>query len=91
MSETTAIMKIIQCECGYVIRGRDDDELVARAMHHMAENHPDMAGRVSRDDLLAMANVGVVTREDVLRRKEEEEEAFPSRVRSRLGRLFSRR
>jgi len=47
--------KLINCECGYVVRGEDDDELVANAEEHMMSDHPEMVGKVTRDDLLAMA------------------------------------
>jgi predicted small metal-binding protein len=47
--------KIITCECGYIVRGESDDELVANCEAHMRENHPDMVGKVSRDEILAMA------------------------------------
>ena len=46
---------VINCECGYVSRGETEDELVQEANRHMAEVHPDIAGKVSREDLLAMA------------------------------------
>jgi predicted small metal-binding protein len=46
---------VINCDCGYVSRGETEDELVEEANRHMEEVHPGMAGKVSRDDLLAMA------------------------------------
>ena len=46
---------VISCDCGYVSRGDTADELVEEANRHIEEVHPDMAGTVSRDDLLAMA------------------------------------
>lgn len=46
---------MINCDCGFVSRGETEDELVAEANRHIDEVHPDLAGRVSRDDLLAMA------------------------------------
>ena len=46
---------VISCDCGYVSRGETEDELVDAANRHMEEVHPGMAGKVSRDDLLAMA------------------------------------
>src|SRR5919108_2270747 len=46
---------LINCDCGYVSRGETEDELVDEANQHIDEVHPDMAGKVSRDDLLAMA------------------------------------
>lgn len=46
---------LINCDCGYVSRGETEDELVDEANQHIDEVHPDMGGKVSRDDLLAMA------------------------------------
>ena len=48
-------MKQIPCVCGYVVKGEDDDELLQNAQEHMREDHPDLAGKVSRADLLAQA------------------------------------
>ena len=47
--------KVINCEDGVVITGATDDELVANAKAHIAEAHPDLHGKLSRDDILAMA------------------------------------
>ena len=47
--------KVINCEDGVTITGRDDDELVANARTHIADAHPDLVGKLSRDDLLKMA------------------------------------
>ena len=47
--------KLINCECGQVVRGESDDELVANAQAHIERDHPELVGRVSRDDLLGMA------------------------------------
>jgi predicted small metal-binding protein len=48
-------VKQIACVCGYVVRGKDDDELWQAAQAHMREDHPELAGKVSRADLLAQA------------------------------------
>jgi hypothetical protein len=48
-------MKRITCVCGQVLEGKDDDELWAKAQAHLAEVHPDLAGKVSREDVLARA------------------------------------
>jgi predicted small metal-binding protein len=48
-------VKQIPCVCGHVVRGEDDDELWKNAQEHMREDHPDLAGKVSREDLLAQA------------------------------------
>jgi hypothetical protein len=45
----------IDCVCGRVVEGVDDDELWERAQAHLAEDHPDLVGKVSRDDILAQA------------------------------------
>ena len=47
--------KVINCDCGYTVRGEDDDELLANAEAHVQADHPDMVGQVSREQLLAMA------------------------------------
>ena len=47
--------KTITCECGYVVRGEDDDDLVRNAEDHVTRDHPEMAGTVTRDEFLAMA------------------------------------
>ncbi|MGH2947411.1 MAG: DUF1059 domain-containing protein [Solirubrobacteraceae bacterium] len=46
---------VIKCECGYVVRGGSEDELVERAQRHVDESHPELRGRISREDFLAMA------------------------------------
>ncbi len=46
---------VIKCECGFVVRGEDDDELVRNAEEHVTREHPEMVGTISRDEFLAMA------------------------------------
>jgi hypothetical protein len=48
-------IKRITCVCGKVIEGKDDDELWAKAQAHVAADHPDLVGKVSREDVLARA------------------------------------
>ena len=48
--------KAFLCEKdGVVIRGKDDEELVANAEQHIATAHPDLVGKVPREDILAGA------------------------------------
>ena len=47
--------RVINCECGFVVHGETDDDLVSNAEEHIAADHPEMVGKVSRDDLLGMA------------------------------------
>lgn len=47
--------KVINCSDGVVIRGADDEELLANAERHIRDEHPDLVGKVSREQLLAQA------------------------------------
>ena len=44
--------KVINCPCGYIVKGTTDDELVARAQQHAKEVHQ---MDLSREQALAMA------------------------------------
>jgi predicted small metal-binding protein len=46
------VAKIMQCDCGHVVRGETDDELVANVQEHARKVH-DM--EVTREQVLAMA------------------------------------
>jgi hypothetical protein len=45
----------IDCECGEVVRAATADELVAAAEAHVVASHPDLVGKLSREDILGMA------------------------------------
>ena len=47
--------KMINCECGQVVRGETDDELVEAATAHVNRDHPELVGKLSREDILGMA------------------------------------
>jgi hypothetical protein len=47
--------KLINCECGEVVRGETDEELVRAVEAHVDRDHPDLIGKLSTDDVLAMA------------------------------------
>ncbi len=53
--ERSTIVKRINCVCGKVVEGKDDVELWEKAQAHLAADHPDLVGKVSRDDILAQA------------------------------------
>jgi predicted small metal-binding protein len=44
--------KIISCDCGYVVRGDTDDELVANAQAHAREVHE---MQITREQALSLA------------------------------------
>jgi predicted small metal-binding protein len=54
-TERRVMAKVINCECGVIIRGDTDDELVANAFAHIERDHPDLKGKRARDDILAAA------------------------------------
>ena len=45
--------KVIHCQCGYTVQGKDDDELVANAQKHLRESHSGMTA--TREQVLSMA------------------------------------
>lgn len=47
--------KVINCECGAVVRAESDEDLVLQVERHVDESHPELVGKLSRDDILAMA------------------------------------
>jgi len=47
--------KVVNCECGEVVRAESDGELVASVEAHVARNHPDLVGKLSHEDILGMA------------------------------------
>ena len=47
----------IVCMCGYAIQGEDDDELFRYARGHMSVLHPELVDSVTREDLLAQAEL----------------------------------
>lgn len=46
--------KIINCECGYIARGDDGDEVLADLEAHIRRDHPEMVGKYERQELLDM-------------------------------------
>ena len=50
------VLRIV-CTCGAVIQGADDDEFWSNVQAHLAVLHPELVGAVTREDLLAQAEV----------------------------------
>jgi predicted small metal-binding protein len=44
--------RIANCECGYVARGSDDEEVLADLDAHIRRDHPEMVGKYERQQLL---------------------------------------
>jgi hypothetical protein len=49
-------VKVVHCPCGKDVAGETDDELVANVEAHIAEDHPDLVGKYSREDIVGMAH-----------------------------------
>lgn len=47
--------KRIDCECGEVVKAATDDELLAKVEAHVADAHPELVGKMTREDVLGMA------------------------------------
>jgi len=48
--------QVVHCPCGTDVTGESDDELVSNVEQHVQENHPDMVGKMSREQILEMAH-----------------------------------
>jgi hypothetical protein len=46
---------VYSCDCGYVGRGETAEDFVTVIEHHVEVTHPEMVGKLSRDDILALA------------------------------------
>jgi len=48
--------KVVHCECGIDVEAESDDELVTKVEEHVAEKHPDLVGKMDREQILGMAH-----------------------------------
>ena len=46
---------LINCECGATVRAEEEDSLVSQVEQHVSDAHPELQGKMTRDDILAMA------------------------------------
>jgi predicted small metal-binding protein len=46
-------VKLIRCECGYIARGDNDDQVLGEIRGHMATDHPAVLASVTQQDLLS--------------------------------------
>jgi hypothetical protein len=47
--------KVIRCQCGFLGHGETVAEAAAAIEAHMRTDHPELVGKVTREDLIAMA------------------------------------
>ena len=49
-------MKVVHCECGTDVQAESEDELVSKVEQHVSESHPELVGKMSREQILEMAH-----------------------------------
>jgi predicted small metal-binding protein len=49
-------MKVVHCPCGTDVEAETESELVTKVEDHVKENHPEMVGQMSREQILEMAH-----------------------------------
>jgi predicted small metal-binding protein len=54
-NKETVMAKVIRCQCGFLGRGESVEEAVTVIEAHMRSDHPELVGKVTREDLIAMA------------------------------------
>ena len=47
----------ITCECGFVARGEEDDDVVTQIEDHLRRDHPELADTVTRDEIASWVEV----------------------------------
>jgi predicted small metal-binding protein len=48
------MLRQVRCECGYLARGRTDDEVIALILAHIATDHPALAQTETADDIRSL-------------------------------------
>lgn len=41
----------VRCECGFIARGRSDDEVVALILSHVTSDHPELVDHETAEDV----------------------------------------
>jgi len=49
-------MKVVHCPCGTNVEGENDEQLVTNVQQHISDDHPDMVGKYSTEQILEMAH-----------------------------------
>ena len=54
-NKETVMAKVIRCQCGFLGRGETVEEAATVIEAHMRSDHPELVGKVTRKDLVSMA------------------------------------
>ena len=47
----------ITCECGQIVRAETEDEVVDLTLEHLRSDHPQLADRITRDEIVALIEI----------------------------------
>ena len=47
----------IRCECGQIVRGESEHEVVELTLLHLRSEHPQLADKLTRDEIVALIEV----------------------------------
>ena len=48
---STPMTRQVRCECGFTARGDTDDAVIEKVLVHVAEEHPELAGTETAEDI----------------------------------------
>jgi hypothetical protein len=57
MGGAEGMARVLHCECGCVARGATDDEVLDDIMAHLGAVHPELIGKVTRQDELGWIQI----------------------------------
>ena len=47
----------ITCECGQIVRGETENEVVDLTLEHLRSDHPQLVDRITRDEIVALIEI----------------------------------
>ena len=47
----------ISCECGQIVSGETEAEVIDLTLEHLRSDHPQLADRITRDEIVALIEV----------------------------------
>ena len=57
IGSTTSMARQITCECGQIVRGETEHDVVELTLQHLRSDHPQLADKLTRDDIVALIEV----------------------------------
>jgi predicted small metal-binding protein len=47
----------ITCECGHIVRGDTEQDVVDRTREHLRRDHPQLADQITHDEIVALIEI----------------------------------